>query len=200
MSRNTTTGLLGLLATLAFALCSCTAEDSAPTSRADSQETEDKATPSATAFESDRHLYRLEVPTGWTVAEYEGTWKDFKQFSPGGEVPGEDVVSAPGVQAFLVANSMAIPTGTSAADWVAELQRLVGSGRDRGCRESNGTAIVAGEPATIVVHRCEDMTLVGRSLTHGSRGYYFTIGYPAGDAGTAATLDGVVSSIRFVDP
>ena len=198
MKRNTT-GLLALLTTLALTLCSCTAEDDALTSRHDSKEADVTTTPSARSFESARHLYRLEVPTGWAVAEYEGTWRDFEQFSPGGEVPGEDVVSAPDVQAFLVANSMAIPNGTSAGDWVAELQRHVSSGRRLGCRESNGQAVLAGEPARIVVHRCEDTTLVGRSLTHGSRGYYFTIGYPAGDAGTAAILEGVVSSIRFID-
>jgi hypothetical protein len=42
------------------------------------------------------------------------------------------------------------------------------------------------------------MTVVGRSLTRGGRGYYFTIGFPAGDSTTEATLDGVVSSIRVV--
>lgn len=60
------------------------------------------------------------MPPGWEVAEYGGTWISFKQFSPGSEVPGEDVVSSPDGRAFLVANSMAIPDGVKPADWMSE--------------------------------------------------------------------------------
>jgi hypothetical protein len=56
---------------------------------------------------------------------------------------------------------------------------------------------VGGEPARVLEERCEDMHLVGRSLTRADRGYYFTIGYPSGDETTAATLEGVVASIGF---
>src|SRR5690606_20476815 len=43
-------------------------------------------------FTSLRHGYTVAVPPDWQVSEYEGTWTDLEQFSPGAEVPGEDVV------------------------------------------------------------------------------------------------------------
>ena len=200
MGTSPRTRVAALLTALAFTLISCTAEDTAGPRQPDTPRATDvQSPPSPTSFESERHSYHLKAPPGWEVAEYGGTWTNFKQFSPGSEVPGEDVLSSPDGQGFLVANSMAIPNGMRPADWVSELQRLVRSGRDPLCRETIREDVVAGERAMIVEHRCTDMDVVGRSVTHGGRGYYFTIGFPAGDSTTAATLEGIVSSIRFVD-
>ena len=176
-------------------LMSCTAEDSegAP------KPTDIPSSPSASQFVSERHSYHLDVPAGWQVAEYGGVWTDFEQFSPGAEIPGEDVVSTPDGSGFLVSNSMAIPTGTSPEGWLAELASLVASGPAKSCRDSTGTDVVAGEHARITQHRCADMEYVGRSLTHGARGYYFTMGFQSGDTTTKAALEGVVASIGFAD-
>jgi hypothetical protein len=177
--------------TLVVTLTACASDDDEPTSS-----TEDTpSSPSASQFVSDRHGYHLEVPAGWDVTEYGGTWTDFAQFSPGAEVPGEDVVSGPDSGAFLVSNSMVIPEGMSPDEWLAELEGLVGARTSPGCRGSTGTDVVAGEPARVIGQKCEDMHVVGRSLTHAGRGYYFTIGFPTGDSATEATLEGVVDSI-----
>ena len=186
-----------LLAAIAVTLTSCSPADMGGAPRGTDEQA--SASPSPSTFESERHAYRLEVPPGWDVTEYGGTWRSFKQFSPGAEVPGEDVVLSPDGGAFLVANSMAIPEGMTPSDWLADLERLVRSGRDPDCTETTDTGDLAGEPAMIVEHRCDAMNVVGRSLTHGGRGYYFTIGFPPGDSAIAATLEGIVSSIRFVD-
>jgi len=176
--------------TLVVTLTACASDDE-PTSSTD----DTPSSPSASEFASERHAYHLEVPAGWAVTEYGGTWTDFDQFSPGAEVPGEDVVSAPDSGAFLVSNSMAIPEGMSPDEWLTELERLVGSGMSPDCRGSTGADVVAGEPATVIEQKCEAMHVVGRSLTHADRGYYFTIGFPTGDSATEATLEGVVDSI-----
>jgi hypothetical protein len=174
-------------------LTSCTSEESSGTSKT----TGVPSSQSASQFVSERHSYHLEVPAGWKVVEYGGTWTDFAQFRPGAEVPGEDVVSAPDGSGFLVSNSMTIPQGMSPREWLAELERLVTSGPTKSCRESTDTDVVAGEQATITQHRCADMDYVGRSLTHAERGYYFTMGFQSGDPTTKATLEGVVASIGF---
>jgi hypothetical protein len=181
---------------IAFTLISCSPPDTARAPRGNDGL---PPSPSPSTFESERHAYRLEVPPGWDVTEYAGTWTSFKQFSPGAEVPGEDVVLSPDGAAFLVANSMVVPEGMTSPDWVAELQRLVTAERDPGCRERSDTDVLAGEPAMVVEHRCEDMNIVGRSLVHRGRGYYFTIGFPADESTTAPTLESILSSIRFVD-
>jgi hypothetical protein len=194
-------GCLGaVLAASAATLISCSPADTrgAPGETDGQASPSPSPSPSPSTLESERHAYRLEVPPGWDVSEYGGTWRSFKQFSPGGEVPGEDVLLSPD-GAFLVANSMAIPSGMTHADWLAELTRLVRSGRPPDCSETTDTGVLAGEPAMIMEHRCEGMNIIGRSLTHGGRGYYFTIGFQGGDPATAAILEGTVSSIRFID-
>lgn len=202
MGRSCRSCVGALLAASAVTLIACSPADTsgAPggTDGQASPAPSPSPSPSPSTFESGRHAYRLEVPPGWEVTEYGGTWRSFKQFSPGAEVPGEDVVLSPD-GAFLVANSMAIPTGLTPADWLAELTRLVRSGRPPDCSETIDTGVLAGDPVMIVEHRCEGMNFIGRSLTHGGRGYYFTIGFERGDPATAASLEGVVSSIRFVD-
>ena len=187
--------LAASLIAFAIMLTSCTSEDSAGTP----ESTDVPSSQSASRFVSERHSYYLEVPPGWKVAEYGGTWTDFAQFSPGAEVPGEDVVSAPDGSGFLVTNSMAIPRGMSPDEWLAELERLVTTGPDDNCRQTADTEVVAGEQARITRHLCADMEYVGRSLTHGDRGYYFTMGIQSGNSTTKATLEGVVASIGFAE-
>ncbi|GAB3053451.1 hypothetical protein GCM10027053_12390 [Intrasporangium mesophilum] len=151
-------------------------------------------------FVSDRHGYRLIVPPGWAVVEHDGTWRSFAQFVAGVRLPGEEVISAPDRDAFLVANSMVIPTETGPASWIAGLDSLVDRARPPGCRESAASDVVGGQPASVVTHRCADVTIVGSGLTHRGRGYYFTIGFPTGDAAAANLLEDVVDSIRFTEP
>ena len=193
-----TAGLLhrhaALLAAIVIMLTSCTSEDRAGAPKADVSSSQ-----SASRFVSERHSYHFEVPAGWKVTEYGGTWADFAQFSSGAEVPGEDVVSAPDGSGFLVSNSMAIPNGMNPDGWLAELERLVTSGPDKSCQKTTDTEVVADEQARITRHRCEDMEYVGRSLTHADRGYYFTMGFQSGDSTIEATLEGIVASIGFTD-
>lgn len=184
-----------LMAAIALVLTSCTSADS----DAEPPTTDAQTAPSPSSFESGRHAYTIELPAGWVAAEYGGTWTTFEQFTPGAEVPGEDVVSSTASSGFLVANSMAIPAGMTRSDWLAELGRRVRSGLDQKCRLTTGADVIAGERATIIRQRCDEMTIIGRSLTHAGRGYYFTIGFPTGESSTAATLDDIVSSIRFAD-
>jgi hypothetical protein len=178
-------------------LTSCTAANTDGSSPA--TEAAPSPSPSPSQFVSERHSYHLHLPAGWQVTEYEGTWTSLTQFSPGAEVPGEDVVSPPTGPGFLVANSMRIPTGVTPDGWLADLDRLVGSGPDPTCRESTDIDVVADVQTTTTTHECADVTIVGRSLTHNGRGYYFTIGFPPGDITTQAMLDDIVSSIGFTD-
>ena len=151
-------------------------------------------------FESSRHGYRVEVPPRWHVVQYEGTWTKLDQFGPGIEVPGEDVVSPLDLSSFLVVNSMKIPKGMTAAGWQAAFDALVAAGADPNCPGTARTDVLAGEPAKVLEQHCEGSVLIGRSLTHAGRGYYFTIRFPANDAATKATLDGIVASIQFTSP
>ena len=188
--------LLGaLLTTLVITLTACASDDS----EGSPQSTEKTSSPPSSEFVSERHFYHFELPAGWNVEEYDGTWTDFAQFNPGGEVPGEDVASSPGSSGFLVSNSMAIPQGMSPERWLAELDRLVASGPTTTCRVTTGTGVLAGEPEAITQHLCVDMVYIGRSVTHADRGYYFTIGFQPGDTSTKATLEDVVASIGFTD-
>jgi hypothetical protein len=193
----------GLLSALAVTLVSCGGDEEQGAPQAETQagpdasSTSSPSTPSPTSFESDRHSYSIELPPGWVVSEFGGTWTSFEQFTPGAEVPGEDVASSPDGQGFLVANSMTVPKGMSPADWSAELLRLTRSGRGPGCEEAIDKDVLAGERATLVEHRCEGTNVIGRSLTHAGRGYYFTIGFPGDDSAAQATLERIVASVRF---
>ena len=188
-------GLGTLLTALLITLTACGSDDGEGSPKA----TEKTSSPSSNEFVSPRHSYHFEVPAKWKVDEYDGTWTDFAQFSPGSDVPGEDVVSSPGSSGFLVSNSMAIPQGMSPDRWLAELDRLTSSGPSKACRMTTRTGVVAGERAAITQHRCADMVYIGRSMTHADRGYYFTMGFPPGDTTTKTTLDRVVASIGFAD-
>jgi hypothetical protein len=193
-------GFPAVLTAIAVTLLSCSPEEEGREPRRNDPSAPSPApSPSPSTFESERHGFRLDVPPGWEVTEYGGTWTSFDQFSPGAEVPGEDVALSPDGGSFLVANSMPIPEGMTPADWMAELQRLVESERDPSCKERVYRDLLAEEEAMVVERRCEGMNIVGRSLTHGDRGYYFTIGFPASDPTAAATLEDILGSIRFVD-
>jgi hypothetical protein len=151
------------------------------------------------AFESTRHHYRLEMPAGWRVTEYDGTWTDLEQFDPGAEVAGEDVVAPASTSSFLVVNSMAIPEGTSATDWLTAFDAAVATGFTKTCPGTTRTGELAGERATIVEQPCEGSVIIGRSLTHEGRGYYFTTRGPSDDRDSEAMLEDLVASIAFVD-
>jgi hypothetical protein len=131
--------------------------------------------------------------------QYEGTWTSLKQFAPGVEVPGEDVISPQDLSSFLVVNSMAIPDQMTAAGWRAAFDALVAAGVDPNCPATPGTDRVDGEPAKLQKQPCDGSILIGRRLTHAGRGYYFTSRFPAGEAATQATLDATVTSVRFID-
>lgn len=175
-----------------------------PTLTACSSDSPSTAAPTSSSdpsrmFRSTRHGYSVEVPPGWDVTEYEGEWKSLEQFAPGAEVPGEDVVAPPDPSSFLVSNSMRIPPKMAASEWLAAFDALVAAGFDSKCPGSTGTGVVAGEPATVVEQPCDGSVVVGGSFTHEGRGYYFTIRFPAGEATTEVTLDGLVASIRFAE-
>jgi hypothetical protein len=187
-----------LAATVMVTLLACATPDRSGTPRADEDVTSVSPAPSPSMFESERHSYTIEVPSEWEVTEYPGTWTRLSQFSPGAEVPGEDVVLSPDGGAFLVMNSMAIPDDMTAANWLRAFDARVAAGLDPNCPRTTDSEPLAGETATIVIQRCEGMAIVGRSLTHAGRGYYFTTGFPEGDSATEATLEGIVASITFV--
>lgn len=156
-----------------------------------------EATPSPTPFESERHAYTALIPAGWQVTEYEGEWTKLDQFSPGAEVPGEDVIARPDLSAFLVMDSMPIPDGMSPKDWLEAFNDLVEAGIPPDCSTSVDRGVFASEPATVVEQQCDGLMITGRSLTHERRGYYFTIVFPEGDGAAEAALDAIVTSVRF---
>jgi plastocyanin len=161
------------------------------------------ATPSATdvadTFQSTRHGYRVGVPPGWVVNEYPGTWEDLAQFTPGGEIPGEDSIAPRDFSSFLVMNSMPIPAGMTPSAWEAEFEAIVAAGLPADCATTTRSDTFAGEPATIVEQTCADVAVVGRSLVHGARGYYFTTLAPHPDPISAAVVDHLAYSIEFTN-
>jgi hypothetical protein len=186
-------------AAIALALAACSGPGPGG-SAAGSRSLSASSTPSRQSFTSARHGYRVEVPRTWQVAEYEGMWTSLDQFDPGTEIPGEDVLSPSDISSFLVVNSMAIPKAMRADEWLEAFDALVASGLDPDCPGRTKRTVLAGERATIVEQSCEGSTIVGRSTTHGGRGYYFTVRFPEEDATARATFDGILASIRFTDP
>lgn len=155
--------------------------------------------PSASLFESARHGYRVEVPPGWIVHEYGGSWKSLSEFTPGGEIPGEDAIAPAGFGSFLVMNSMAIPTDMTAGEWRSTFEALVAAGLPPDCPGSPRSATFAGEPATILEQTCAGKHIVGRTLVHAGRGYYFTTLSPHPDPAMEAIVARLAASIDFTN-
>ncbi len=155
--------------------------------------------PTLRVFESSRHGYRLEVPKNWQVIEYEGTWTDLDQFEPGAEVDGEDVVAPPGFATFLVTNSMPIPDDMADADWITAFDTIVQSGLPADCPAVVTSEVVGGVTARVLTQECEGDLIVGRSLTHMGRGYYFTTRSDAASDASIAILNTLVDSIEFTE-
>lgn len=139
----------------------------------------------------------MEVPAGWFVNEYDGSWDSLAQFTPGGEIPGEDAVAPADFRSFLVMNSMAIPAGMTDGEWLSAFEALVEAGLPTDCPATRQSGMFAGEPATILEQTCGDAAIVGRSLVHGGRGYYFTTKSPHPDPASQAIVDGLADSIAF---
>jgi hypothetical protein len=155
--------------------------------------------PTAHAVESARHGYRVEVPAGWTFHEYEGAWDSLSQFTPGGEIPGEDAVAPPDFSSFLVMNSMAIPAGMTGSKWLAEFEALVSAGLPADCPGTTRSGTFAGKPATILEQTCPGVAIIGRSLVHAGRGYYFTTMSPHPDPASEAIVERLAASIEFTE-
>ena len=141
----------------------------------------------------------MEVPPEWVVNEYPGSWESLSQFTPGGEIPGEDVVAPTDFRAFLVMDSMAIPAGMAASAWESAFEALVAGGLPADCPGTTRSGTFAGESATIVEQSCAGMTIVGRSLVHAGRGYYFTTMSPHPDPAMEAIVARLAASIEFSD-
>jgi hypothetical protein len=85
----------------------------------------------------------------------------------------------------------------SGTEWEATFEDIVAAGLPADCATTTRRGTFAGEPATIVEQICKDVAVVGRSLVHAGRGYYFTTLSPFPDPAGAAVVDGLASSIEF---
>ena len=150
-------------------------------------------------FESTRHHYRVDVPAGWIVNEYGGSWETLSQFSPGGEIPGEDAIAASDFSSFLVMDSMPIPSEMTEGDWRSAFEAIVDAGLPTDCPGTKRSGTFAGEPATILEQTCAGASIVGRSLAHAGRGYYFTTKSPQADRAGTAIVEELATSIEFTD-
>lgn len=148
---------------------------------------------------SARHGYRVEVPPGWIVHEYDGSWESLSEFTPGGEIPGEDAIAPAGFASFLVMNSMAIPTDMTADAWRSAFEALVAAGLPPDCPGTPRSGKFAGESATILEQTCGGKDIVGRTLVHAGRGYYFTTLSPHPDPAMEAIVARLAASIEFTD-
>ena len=188
---------------LSFLLVGCGNEDepSSGTPAVPSSTADTTPPPSTDAlpemFQSARHGYRLEVPPRWEVNEYVGTWTDLQQFSPGAEVPGEDVVATVDRSSFLVMNSMEIPAGTSPDEWRSAFDAIVASELSSDCEVTTSDGVLAGQPATVVEQTCDGAVIRGHSLVHNGRGYYFTTRAPENDVEALALIDDLTESIKL---
>ena len=155
--------------------------------------------PSTTAplsFESTRHHYRLEMPAGWRVTEYDGTWTDLEQFDPGAEVAGEDVVAPASTSSFLVVNSMAIPEGTSATDWLTAFDAAVATGFTETCPGTTrtGSSRVNGRRSWSSPARARSSS--GAASPMRGAGTHFTTRGPSDDRDSEAMLEDLVAVHR----
>ncbi len=196
---STRSRAIALGAALLLALPACGADDDESQPATGSSTTASTTTAVGTvSFESSRYPYRLVMPAEWQLSEVDGAWTTLDQFAAGEEVPGEEVLSTPDRATFLVVNSMALPEGMTPAAWRAGFGALVAAGVVDGCTRASGEGSVAGETAQVVEDTCDDDVIRGRSLVHGSRGWYFTT-RGTDDAATTGLLDDLVGSIEFTD-
>ena len=130
------------------------------------------------------------------MTEYDGTWESFDQFGLGVEVPGEDVIDSSDLQAFLVLNSMAIPDGMTADEWLTAFDAVVTPALPPECPGSPVPGTFAGQPAIVIEQECGGATIVGRSFTQAGRGYYVTTVAPSGGA-AGPILEEMLASLSF---
>jgi hypothetical protein len=176
-----------------------TVEDGAATSLTPTATTTPTTTAAASlTYESTRHPFRVAIPEDWQLTSVDGTWTSFDQFVVGEAVPGEEVLGTPDRATFLVVNSMVLADGVSPEQWAADFAALVGEATFEGCARTTGEGSVDGEPAVVAEDACNGDILVGRSLVHGGRGWYFTT-RGADDPTTVALLDDVAASIDFTE-
>ena len=197
MSTRSRAIVLGVALLLILAACGSD-DDEAQPATGSSTTASTTTTVGTVPFESTRYPYRLVMPADWQLSEVDGAWANLDQFAAGEEVPGEEVLSTPDRATFLVVNSMALPEGTTPSAWTAAFGALVADGLVDGCTRTSGEGSVAGETAQVVEDTCDEDVIVGRSLVHGSRGWYFTT-RGTDDATTTALLDDLVASIEFTD-
>jgi hypothetical protein len=154
--------------------------------------------PTARVVESARHRYRIEVPSGWAMTEYDGTWETFDQFGVGVEVPGEDVIDSSSLGTFVVLNSMVVPDDMSSEAWLAAFDAVVASALPPDCPGSPVEGTFAGGSAIVLEQTCGGSSIVGRSFVHAGRGYYVTTVSPVG-GGAGPILDEMLASMTFLD-
>jgi len=151
------------------------------------------------SFTSERHGYRVNVPRNWHVYDYEGEWTELEEFRPGSEVPGEDVIAPPPLFPFLVMNSMSIPDGVSEDEWRMQFDSLVEAALPEDCPGVSEQGTVAGVEATVITQDCDGFLMIGRSLAHNGRGYYFTTRSSSDDAASITLLKDLVASVQFIE-
>ena len=96
-------------------------------------------------------------------------------------------------------NSMAIPTEMTAAAWLSTFEALVAAGLPADCPGTPRSGTFAGEPATILEQTCAGKNIVGRTLVHAGRGYYFTTLSPHPDPAIEAIVERLAASIELTD-
>jgi hypothetical protein len=196
MSSRSRAIALGVALLVTVPACG-SSDDAAEAPAASTTEATTTTAAATVPFESTRYPYRVVMPADWQLSEVDGTWTSLDQFSAGEEVPGEEVLGTADRATFLVVNSMALPDGTTPEAWTDAFGALVAEGLFDGCTRTTGDGTVAGEPADVVEDTCGDDLIVGRSLVHGGRGWYFTT--RGIDEATTAVLDDLVASIEFTD-
>ena len=135
--------------------------------------------------------YKLRGAISWDVTEYPGTWTELEQFSPGAEVPGEDVVAPADLSSFLVSTRRS-PPGQAADEWLESFDALVADGLTAECPGTTASDVLAGEPATVVEQPCEGSLSSGGPHARRTRVLLHDL-YPADDAAARETLERLVT-------
>jgi len=96
-------------------------------------------------------------------------------------------------------NSMELPTAMTGDQWRSSFEALVVAGLPPDCPGTSRSSSFAGETATILEQSCAGKHIVGRTLVHAGRGYYFTSMAPDEDPAAEAIVERLVASIAFTD-